>query len=100
MSLRPAEALIPHPSALIPERMWNDRLRFAETVEKQWLALAAADHDALLKAFELIDEDPIIGAPLLEPLRGYWSYRTGALRVVYRIAPEARFAVVLWLGKA
>ena len=44
---------------------------------------------------EVIDEDPIIGAPLVEPLRGYWSYRADGLRIVYRIAFEARFIVIL-----
>ena len=80
--------------------MWNDRLRFVESVEQRWTAFSAEERSQLTKAFELIDEDPIIGAPLLDPLRGYWSYRTGALRVIYRIAPEARFVVVLWMGKA
>jgi mRNA-degrading endonuclease RelE of RelBE toxin-antitoxin system len=80
--------------------MWNDRLRFAEVVESQWRALTEDDRASLMTAFERIDEDPIAGAPLLDPLRGYWSYRAGALRVVYRIAPEARYVVVLSLAKA
>lgn len=80
--------------------MWNDRLRFVESVEQQWKAFTDGERAQLMKAFELIDEDPILGAPLLDPLRGYWSYRAGPLRVIYRIAPEARFVVVLWMGKA
>jgi mRNA-degrading endonuclease RelE of RelBE toxin-antitoxin system len=80
--------------------MWNDRLRFAEVVETQWRALSDDERSSLMKAFEVIDEDPIAGAPLLEPLRGYWSYRAGPLRIVYRIAPEARYVVVLSLAKA
>ena len=80
--------------------MWNDRLRFAERVEHDWRALSDDERAAILPALERIDEDPILGAPLFEPLRGYWSYRVGHLRIVYRIAPEARFVVVLSIGRA
>ena len=80
--------------------MWNDRLRFAERVESDWRALSEDERSTLMQALEHIDEDPISGAPLFEPLRGYWSYRAGHLRIVYRIAPEARFVVVLSIGRA
>ena len=80
--------------------MWNDRLRFAERVEHDWGALSAEERASATAALERIDEDPIAGAPLFEPLRGYWSYRAGHLRIVYRIAPEARFVVVLSIGRA
>jgi len=50
------------------------------------------------RALETIDEDPIIGAPLFEPLRGYWSYRSEGIRIIYRIVTEARFIVVLNIG--
>jgi len=80
--------------------MWNDRLRFAERVEHDWRALSAGERANILAALEVIDEDPIIGAPLFEPLRGYWSYRAGHLRIVYRVMAEARFIVVLSIGRA
>ena len=80
--------------------MWNDRLRFAERVLEDWRALSPEERAGAMAALERIDEDPIVGAPLLEPLRGYWSYRAGHLRIVYRIAPEARFVVVLSIGRA
>ena len=80
--------------------MWNDRLRFADRVLEDWRALSTEERASILTALERIDEDPIAGAPLLEPLRGYWSYRAGHLRIVYRIAPEARFVVVLSIGRA
>jgi mRNA-degrading endonuclease RelE of RelBE toxin-antitoxin system len=53
-----------------------------------------------MRALEAIDEDPIAGAPLFEPLRGLWSYRAEHLRIVYRIVAEARFVVVLSIGRA
>jgi len=80
--------------------MWNDRLRFAERVEDDWRALSTEERASATAALERIDEDPIVGAPLFEPLRGYWSYRAAHLRIVYRLAPEARFVVVLSIGRA
>jgi mRNA-degrading endonuclease RelE of RelBE toxin-antitoxin system len=61
-----------------------ERLRFAPS--------AAAIYDAALRRIEL---DPIIGAPLFEPLKGLWSYRSGGLRIIYKIVPAARAVVVL-----
>jgi len=31
-------------------------------------------------------------------LRGYWSYRSEGIRIIYRIVTEARFIVVLNIG--
>jgi len=80
--------------------LWNDRLRIAESVETEWRALSSEEQQVVRKALETIDEDPIIGAPLFEPLKGLWSYRTGHLRILYRIMPEARFVVVLSITRA
>ena len=80
--------------------MWNDRLRFAERVEKEWSALNAVEQRNVVKALETIDENPIAGAPLMEPLRGYWSYRVHHMRIVYRIVAEARFIVILSITRA
>ncbi len=75
--------------------MWNDRLRIAESVLPQWQGLNDDERAAVRKTLEIIDEDPIIGAPLFEPLRGYWSYHVDGLRIVYRIVADARFVVIL-----
>jgi mRNA-degrading endonuclease RelE of RelBE toxin-antitoxin system len=80
--------------------MWNDRLRIAERVEDDWRALSDEERATVRGALEEIDEDPIIGAPLFEPLRGYWSYRIGHLRIIYHIVAEARFVVILSIGRA
>jgi len=80
--------------------MWNDRLRIAERVADDWSALSSDERALALAALETIDEDPISGAPLFEPLRGLWSYRAEHLRVVYRIVAEARFVVILSIGRA
>ena len=80
--------------------MWTDRLRLAESLEAAWLAFAPHERVEIRAALEVIDEDPIIGAPLFEPLRGYWSYRAGHIRILYKIASEGRFVIVLHIGRA
>jgi mRNA-degrading endonuclease RelE of RelBE toxin-antitoxin system len=75
--------------------MWNDRLRIAESVETDWRALSAGERETARTALKTIDDDPIIGAPLFEPLKGLWSYRTADLRIVYRIVTEGKFVVIL-----
>jgi len=79
--------------------LWNDRLRIAESVLPQWKALNDAERAAARQALEIIDDDPIIGAPLFEPLRGYWSFSADSLRILYRIVAEARFVVILSITK-
>ena len=62
----------------------------------KWLAPRVIEGgDAIRAAFASIDDDPISGAPLFEPVRGLWSHRDGALRIVYRIVAEARFVLIL-----
>jgi mRNA-degrading endonuclease RelE of RelBE toxin-antitoxin system/PHD/YefM family antitoxin component YafN of YafNO toxin-antitoxin module len=78
-------------------RSAEDRLRVAESVERTWQLLPDERRTAVAAAFAVIEDDPIIGAPLFEPLRGLWSYRRDA-RIVYRIMAEARFVVILAIG--
>ena len=80
--------------------MWNDRLRIAESVESDWKTLSAADRETVKTALQRIDDDPIAGAPLFEPLKGLWSYRAGDVRIVYRVVAEGRFVAILSIGKA
>lgn len=80
--------------------MWNDRLRFAGPVDEEWRSLGAAEQELVRNALAAIDDDPIAGAPLLGPLKGLWSYRVEHLRIVYRVMAEARFILVLSIGRA
>jgi PHD/YefM family antitoxin component YafN of YafNO toxin-antitoxin module/mRNA-degrading endonuclease RelE of RelBE toxin-antitoxin system len=70
----------------IEQRGKYERLRFARS--------AAPIYDAALRRIEL---DPIVGAPLFEPLKGLWSYRTDELRIIYKIVAEARMVVILYV---
>ena len=80
--------------------MGNDRLRIAESVESEWKSLSDEERAEVRKTLVAIDDDPIIGAPLFEPMRGYWSARAGHLRIVYKVVPEARFVVILTIHRA
>lgn len=72
----------------VEQRGKYERLRFAKSV--------APIYDAALRRIEL---DPIIGAPLFEPLKGLWSYRTEELRVIYKIVAEAKIVVILYVTR-
>jgi len=80
---------------LFGARLENDRLRISESAERDWNALADHERDATRDALATLDEDPIAGAPLFDPLRGLWSHRSGHLRILYKIMPEARFVLIL-----
>lgn len=80
--------------------MWNDRLRIAESVESDWKSLSAGEREVVRAALQRIDDDPIAGAPLFEPLKGLWSYRADALRIVYRVVAEGRFVAILSITRA
>ena len=80
-------------------RVENDRIRLAESVEKEWNGLAAHERETVLRALAKIDDDPIAGAPLFDPLHGIWSARPENLRILYRIFPEARFILILTITR-
>jgi len=72
----------------VEQRGRYERLRFAPSVPPIY--------DAALRRIEL---DPICGAPLFEPLKGLWSYRTEELRIIYKIVAEARMVVILSIDR-
>ena len=72
----------------VEQRGRYEWLRFAKSV--------APIFDAALRRIEL---DPIAGAPLFEPLKGLWSFRTEELRIIYKIVAEARMVVILSIDR-
>ena len=84
---------------LFGQRLENDRLRISEAAERNWNALADHEREATRTALARLDEDPIAGAPLFDPLRGLWSHRSGHLRIIYKIMPEARFVLILAIAR-
>lgn len=79
--------------------MSGDRLRFVESVLESWNGLDGESRAAAWRALERIDDDPICGVPLAEPVKGYWSLREGSLRVLYRLVPQSGAVVVLRITK-
>jgi len=61
-----------------------------------------ADHERELveDALRRIDDDPIAGAPLFDPLKGLWVYREAHLRLVYRVMAEVGRVLVLSVSRA
>ncbi len=80
--------------------MWNDRLRIAQRAAGDWSSLADHERSLVRDALERIDDDPIAGVPLLEPLRGLWSYRIEHLRILYRIVTDGRFVLIVSVSRA
>ncbi|HEV3486873.1 MAG TPA: type II toxin-antitoxin system Phd/YefM family antitoxin [Vicinamibacterales bacterium] len=78
----------------------GERVRLAISAEAAVNALAEHEREIVRDALQRIDDDPIIGAPLFDPLKGLWSYRAEHLRVIYRIVAEARWVVVLSVTRA
>lgn len=79
--------------------MTTDRLRFAESVRESWLSLDSAERTVARAVLARIEEDPISGVPLAEPVKGYWSAREGSLRVIYRLVPQTGSVIVLRVSK-
>lgn len=71
-----------------------------ENLERLRIPDAVKVPDEARDALHKIDDDPIAGAPLFEPLRGVWSWRVDALRIVYRIVAEAKYVLILAIVKA
>lgn len=78
----------------------NDRVRLAARVAGEWNGLTDDERVVARNALAVLDDNPIAGAPLLHPLRGYWTYRAANLRILYRIAAEGRMVAVLKIGRA
>lgn len=75
------------------------RVRLAARVGDEWRALSEEERHVAKAAFSRLDDNPIAGAPLLPPLRGYWTYRMANLRVLYRVADDGGSVSVLKLDR-
>jgi prevent-host-death family protein len=72
------------------------RLRITTAAQQGLDGIAAGvERRLVLSALVRINDNPIAGAPLFEPLKGLWSYRVGDVRIVYKIVAEASFVVIL-----
>jgi len=63
-------------------------------------ALQGIERRLVLSTLARINDTPIVGAPLFEPLKGLWVQRSGEIRLIYKIVMEARVAVILSIARA
>lgn len=77
-----------------------ERIQIAPRAARGWSSLDRDQREQAHAILSSLDENPIAGAPLLGALRGYWSMRRGPVRVVYRIAPQARAVGVVLIAPA
>ncbi len=62
------------------------KLLFSAKAKKQLKLISKLHHrQALREIFKEIKEDPLIGKPLEDELKGEYSYRVGVYRIVYII---------------
>lgn len=76
-----------------------ERLLLSDTARAALDELTGVARRRALSSLARINLDPIIGAPLFEPLKGLWSYRTEELRVIYKIVAEAKIVVILHVSR-
>jgi len=74
------------------------RLVIPPLVEQTILRLSPNLKRKIQAALEAIREEPHLGKPLKDELRGLWSYRVNRYRIVYRIHHERIEIQVIDLG--
>ncbi|HEY0590595.1 MAG TPA: hypothetical protein VGF40_02415 [Thermoanaerobaculia bacterium] len=75
--------------------MSAENVRVAKEAATALKALSGSDRDAAFRALGVIAGNPIVGAPLFEPLRGFWVLREGRVRIVYRVSRDGSMAGVV-----
>ena len=76
------------------------RLRITRAGQEGLDALSGTERKLVLSTLVRINDNPIAGAPLFEPLKGLWSHRSGELRIIYKIVADARIVVILSITRA
>ena len=71
------------------------RLRITRAAQEGLDALTGMERKLVLSTLARINDNPIAGAPLFEPLKGLWSHRSGEVRIIYKIVADARVVVIM-----
>ena len=76
------------------------RVVYAEAVEKDLLKLQGPLRKRILGKIEnyLAHDPQALGKPLTGIFKGFWRYRMGDYRVIYRIAPKEILMVIFRIG--
>ncbi|HEX6640693.1 MAG TPA: type II toxin-antitoxin system prevent-host-death family antitoxin [Thermoanaerobaculia bacterium] len=76
------------------------RLRITRAGQEGLDALSGVERKMVLSTLVRINDNPIAGAPLFEPLKGLWAHRSGEIRIIYKIVMEAQIVVILSITRA
>jgi mRNA-degrading endonuclease RelE of RelBE toxin-antitoxin system len=76
------------------------RLRITRAGQEGLDTLTGIERRLVLSTMVRINDNPIAGAPLFEPLKGLWSHRSGEIRIIYKIVAEAKIVVILSITRA
>ena len=74
---------------------------FAKAAEKEFDAIVERNRDLgerLSKAIARLAEDPRRGEFLRGPWKGYWKYRVGDYRIIYRIEHQRLIIYIVTVG--
>lgn len=66
--------------------------------KKELSAIKLIYKEAISEAFEEIKEDPYVGKPLARELKGRFSYKVGAFRIIYKINEKDKIIQVITAG--
>ena len=76
------------------------RLRITRAGQEGLDALTGVERKLVLSTLVRINDNPISGAPLFEPLKGLWSHRSGDVRIIYKIVADAHMVVIMSITRA
>ena len=76
------------------------KVAYTESVEKDFLKIQGSLKKKIIDKIEhYLARDPQgLGKPLIGIFKGFWRYRFGDYRVIYRIAPKEILIVIFPVG--
>lgn len=73
--------------------MWT--LKISDQAARFYARQHGRDQLRMASAFDRLRSDPREGKPLKGELRGYWSYRVGTYRILYKIEDDEIVVYIL-----
>ena len=74
------------------------QILFTEQAKKDIKHLPAPIYARIIKALEIISENPLLGKMLKGELRGLRSYRMGDYRIIYQVESRKIIVIILKIG--
>ncbi|HEU5161538.1 MAG TPA: hypothetical protein VFV54_00185, partial [Thermoanaerobaculia bacterium] len=90
--IRAADDEITRTGGALPDEIDAETIRIAQSV-------ALPDEADVRSALAAVAANPIAGAPLFDPLRGFWVYREDRARIVYRVSRDGSTAGVVLIER-